>query len=48
MEIDLRVPDDYCQGESTSLQTLEDDEYEEDLSLRTQNRIKIAPRNRLT
>lgn len=48
MEINLRVPDDYCQGESSTLQSVEDVEYEEDLNLKKRTNKKITPRNRLT
>jgi hypothetical protein len=44
MEIELRIPDDYCQGESSALYPLEDDEfYEEDKVIAS---LKITPRNR--
>lgn len=48
MEIDLRFDDDYCQGNSSTLQPLDDDEYEEDLNIKKRSNIKITPRNRLT
>lgn len=49
MEIDLRINDDYCQGEASTLQPLYEDEFEEDLSFRkTKSTIKLTPRNRLT
>lgn len=48
MEIDLRVPDDYCQGESSTLQPLGDDEYEDLGVAKTRSCLKITPRNRLT
>lgn len=48
MEIDLRIPDDYCQGEAKTLYPLYEEEYEEDLKVRRTARLKITPRNRLT
>lgn len=44
MEIDLRVPDDYCQGNAETLEPLYDDEYYEDKLVR--NQIKIKSRGR--
>lgn len=46
MEIDLRIPDDYCQGEASTLEPLDDDFFEEDRIKRS--RIKIRPRGRKT
>lgn len=48
MEIDLRFPDDYCQGDASTLQPLYEEEYEEDFKVRKPRNIKITPRNRLT
>jgi len=46
MEIELRIPDDYCQGESSTVYPLEDDEFYEDDKIRT--KFKIKPRGRNT
>jgi hypothetical protein len=48
MEIDLRIPDDYCQGGAETLYTEFEEEYEEDLKVRRFTGFKITPRNRLT
>jgi hypothetical protein len=49
MEIELRIPDDYCQGEASTLYPLYDDEFEEDLKVRKmRGSIKLTPRNGLT
>ncbi len=47
MEVNLRIPDDYCQGEASTLYPLYEDDYEEDLKVKSKG-LKIAPRNRLT
>ena len=44
MDIELRIPDDYCQGESETVYPLEDDEFYEDDKIRT--RLKITPRGK--
>lgn len=44
MEIDLRIPDDYCQGEATTLIPEHEIDWEEDRA----RGFKIKPRNRLT
>lgn len=44
MEIDLRVPDDYCQGNAETLEPLYDDEYYEDKLFC--KKIKIKSRGR--
>lgn len=46
MEIDLRISDDYCQGEASTLETVDDEFYEEDKMVRKP--MKIRCRNRLT
>jgi len=48
MEIELRIPDDYCQGDASTLYPLHEDDYEEDMKISRSNRPKIIPRNRLT
>lgn len=48
MEIDLRIPDDYCQGDASTLYPLDEDDYEEDLKISRSSHVKIVPRNRLT
>jgi len=48
MEIELRIPDNYCQGEATTLYPLHEDDYEEDLKVTKSKGTLISPRNRLT
>lgn len=48
MEIDLRFPDDYCQGEASTLYPAYEEDYEEDLRVTRSRGVKISPRNRLT
>lgn len=47
MEIDLRIADDYCQGEAETLYPIYDDEFEQDSKISRQ-RIRLTPRNGLT
>ena len=44
MEIDLRIPDDYCQGEAETLSSDNEEYWEDDKKIG----FKIKPRNRLT
>jgi hypothetical protein len=44
MQIDLRIPDDYCQGEAETLYSEDEEFWEED----KKTSFKINPRNRLT
>lgn len=44
MEIDLRIADDYCQGEAETLYSVEEEFWEED----KKTSFKIRPRNGLT
>jgi hypothetical protein len=46
MEIDLRIPDDYCQGDAATLEPSHDDEYYEDDRVKTRSRLRITPRGR--
>lgn len=49
MEIDLRIADDYCQGEAETLYSLDDDEFEEDLKIRRfRGSLRLPSRNGLT
>lgn len=48
MDIELRIPDNYCQGEASTLYPPYDDDYEEDSKVTRSRRVKISPRNRLT
>lgn len=48
MEIDLRIPDDYCQGDAPTLYPAYEDDYEEDLKITRSRGFKLTPRNRLT
>lgn len=45
MDIELRIPDDYCQGESATVYPLEEDEFYEDNKVRI--RLKITPRGKV-
>lgn len=44
MEINLRIPDNYCQGEAETLYPDDEEFWEEDKT----PGFKIKPRNRLT
>lgn len=48
MEIDLRISDDYCQGERNHLYDPDELDWEEDEDkvIRTKARLKVKPRGR--
>ena len=48
MEIELRIPDDYCQGDVLTSYPAYEDDYEEDLGGIRSRGFKMTPRNRLT
>jgi hypothetical protein len=45
MEIDLRIADDYCQGDAETLEPLYDDEYYEDRVIYNGFKIRLRKRN---
>lgn len=45
MEIDLRIPDDYCQGEAETLEPLYDDEIYEDKLVRKTLKMRLKKRS---
>lgn len=44
MEINLRISDDYCQGEASTLEPLYEDEYYEDDKTKNKSGFKITLR----